>query len=80
MSAKNSNREKYPSVAQMIDKVRESFPDAKVTAIRHLEPREWAERMHQLRTARKETDAKIRVGAPLASLSPKTMAERADQL
>lgn len=80
MSQRENNREKYPSVAELIDKVREKFPDAKVTGIRHMEPGEWAERMHKLRTARQVTDAKIRVGAPLASLSPKIMAERADQL
>lgn len=33
---KSSNREKYPEIAALVDLVRESFPKAKVKAIRKL--------------------------------------------
>jgi len=41
---KRSNREKYPEVAALVDKVREHFPGAKVIAIRNLSPAEMETR------------------------------------
>ena len=30
------NRRKYPEIAELVDRVREHFPEAKVTSVRHL--------------------------------------------
>ena len=30
------NRRRYPEIAELVDRVREHFPEAKVTAVRHL--------------------------------------------
>lgn len=32
----DENRRKYPEIAELVDRVREHFPKAKVTSVRHL--------------------------------------------
>lgn len=34
------NRRKYPEIAELVDRVRDHFPEAKVTSVRHLTPEE----------------------------------------
>lgn len=38
------NRRKYPEIAKFVDEVRKYFPEAKVTAVRHLTPEEMEAR------------------------------------
>lgn len=56
---KRSNREKYPEIAAFVDKVREYFPDAKVTAIRNLSPEEMEKRKARQAQANREQGVRV---------------------
>lgn len=56
---KRSNREKYPEIAALVDKVRQYFPDAKVTAIRNLSPEEMEQQRARQVQANREQGVRV---------------------
>ncbi len=56
---KRSNREKYPEIAALVDKVRQYFPDAKVTAIRNLSPEEMEQQKARQAQANREQGVRV---------------------
>ena len=58
----DENRRKYPEIAELVDRVREHFPKAKVTSVRHL-TREEIEARKKYREVRASHGPTVEVDA-----------------